>query len=382
MRVTFPHMGTVYLSITTLLADLGLEPVAPPATNRRTVELGVKHAPEFACFPLKINLGNYLEAFEAGAEAILMVGGVGPCRLGYYAEVEREILREAGYDFEMVVLEPPKRSWGELWTAARRLVPRPYWSRIVPAVIFAYRKIAAVDEIERLVNRVRPRELRRGETTRAWRKCREILAPVTEYAGLRKAVARCREYLAEVALVPDRVVPRVRLVGEIYMLLEPAVNFEIERTLGESGVAVMRRSYLSSWIERQIFKDLYTRSWLAPAKAMARPYLGNHVGGHGLESVAEAVDAAINRLDGVIHLAPFTCMPEIVAQSVLPAVGRELDLPVMSLILDEHSAEAGVVTRLEAFLDLLKRRRNHRDIAPQESGSPLTIYPSPVRKGT
>ena len=81
------------------------------------------------------------------------------------------------------------------------------------------------------------------------------------------------------------------------------------------------------------------------------------MGGHGLESVAQAVDAGVNRQDGLIHVAPFTCMPEIIAQSVLPRVSRNLDLPVMTLILDEHSAEAGILTRLEAFLDLLSRRR-------------------------
>ena len=70
MKVTFPHMGTAHLAFGTLLADLGLEPVVPPRTSQRTLALGVKYAPEFACFPLKVNLGNYLEAFAAGAEAI------------------------------------------------------------------------------------------------------------------------------------------------------------------------------------------------------------------------------------------------------------------------------------------------------------------------
>jgi predicted nucleotide-binding protein (sugar kinase/HSP70/actin superfamily) len=49
-------------------------------------------------------------------------------------------------------------------------------------------------------------------------------------------------------------------------------------------------------------------------------------------------------------------MPEIVAQTILPAVSRETGVPVMTLVVDEHSAEAGIVTRLEAFVDMLRRR--------------------------
>ncbi len=50
-------------------------------------------------------------------------------------------------------------------------------------------------------------------------------------------------------------------------------------------------------------------------------------------------------------------MPEIVAQSILPKVSRHYDMPVLNFILDEHTGEAGMITRLEAFVDLLERRR-------------------------
>ncbi|MGE5599823.1 MAG: CoA protein activase, partial [Bacteroidota bacterium] len=365
MKVTFPHMGTAHLSLATLLGDLGLEPVVPPPTSQRTLALGVKYAPEFACFPLKVNLGNYLEALAAGAEAILMVGGVGPCRLGYYAEVQREILRKLGYDCAMVVLEPPRTRWRELLRSVRRLLPGVGLARIARAIHFAYVKIAAVDEIERLANRIRAREAHPGETTGVWRRCQEILAPVTGHAALRAAVRECRSLLAAIPLAGDgRARLRVALGGEIYMVMEPAVNFGIERVLGERGVEVHRELYLSHWLEEQLLKHFVSRRERQRLHGLARHYLAHYVGGHGVESVAMAVDAAVNRLDGMIQLMPFTCMPEIVAQSVLPAVGRSLDMPVMTLVLDEHAAEAGVLTRLEAFIDLLARRREkgERDI--------------------
>ncbi|WP_245984511.1 acyl-CoA dehydratase activase-related protein [Biomaibacter acetigenes] len=108
MKVTFPHMGNIYIPLKSFFESLGVEVVVPPPCSKKTLELGVKYSPEFACLPLKINLGNFIEALEDGADTIVMAGGIGPCRFGYYAEVQREILKDLGFEFNMVVLEPPK----------------------------------------------------------------------------------------------------------------------------------------------------------------------------------------------------------------------------------------------------------------------------------
>ena len=50
-------------------------------------------------------------------------------------------------------------------------------------------------------------------------------------------------------------------------------------------------------------------------------------------------------------------MPEIVAQSILPETGKKENIHVLTIIFDEHSADAGLVTRLEAFIDLLQRQK-------------------------
>ena len=61
--------------------------------------------------------------------------------------------------------------------------------------------------------------------------------------------------------------------------------------------------------------------------------------------------------DGMIQLLPFTCMPDTIAKSILPAVSQKEDMPVLTLIVDEQTGKAGVHTRLEAFLDLLVSRK-------------------------
>jgi predicted nucleotide-binding protein (sugar kinase/HSP70/actin superfamily) len=53
-------------------------------------------------------------------------------------------------------------------------------------------------------------------------------------------------------------------------------------------------------------------------------------------------------------------MPEIVAETINKKVSEDLNFPVLTLIYDEQTGEEGLITRLEAFVDLLKMKRLER----------------------
>lgn len=61
--------------------------------------------------------------------------------------------------------------------------------------------------------------------------------------------------------------------------------------------------------------------------------------------------------DGVVHIYPLTCMPEIVAQSTFNEVQKKYNIPIMTLIVDEMTGEAGYTTRLEAFIDMILMKK-------------------------
>ncbi len=50
-------------------------------------------------------------------------------------------------------------------------------------------------------------------------------------------------------------------------------------------------------------------------------------------------------------------MPEIMSQNIIPLMRKEGSLPVLALVLDEQTGRAGYITRLEAFVDLMRRRK-------------------------
>ena len=360
LKVTFPHIGNSYIPFRTLLTELGLDPVIPPLISQRTIALGTKIAPEFACFPLKVNLGNFIEAIEMGAEAIFMAGGVGPCRFGYYGELQRQILRENGYDPEFLVLEAPKTHPLELWNKIKRYFPRHRLPDIGRAISLAWLKAEALDRYDRLANQIRPRVDRAEFLDELQDRFYDSLDRVDLAKDIKRVSHEALEELKAIPLHIKKSPLKVVLLGEIYLVLEPRVNFQMERMLGALGVEVLRTIYFTDWVRDQLVFSIIKPDWRKKLSLTAGPYLRSFVGGHGLETVAHTVEAGVNRYDGVVELAPFTCMPEIVAMQALPTVSHDLAIPVLPLIIDEHSGEAGVKTRVEAFIDLLsyKNRRS------------------------
>lgn len=363
MRVTFPHMGNLYIPIKAMLQYLGVDVVVPPTSSKRTLTVGAKYGPEFACLPLKLNLGNFIEASEKGADTIIMAGGCGPCRFGYYAQIEHAILKDLGHDMDLIVLEPPQKHLSELLVKIKKLSSNRSWWHIFQAIRFGYRKARAVDEVEMAAFRSRPREVTPGSTERAYVKSLEILDRADSHPALVDAIKNAEEIMSGVAVDSARPVVKVGLVGEIYTLLEPFSNQYLERNLGRLGAEVDRSIYLSEWVNDHVFMGLVKglRSRKEACEA-AYPYLRHFVGGHGQESVGNAVNFARAGYDGIIQVFPFTCMPEIVAESILPEMRAHYGVPVMIMIMDEHTGEAGTLTRLEAFVDLLARKKEAKEV--------------------
>ena len=357
MRLTFPHMGNLWMSVKTMLDSLGVAVVLPPPSTKRTLSLGVRYAPEGACLPLKLNVGNFIEAAERGADTVIMAGGCGPCRFGYYAQVEEAVLGDLGVNLRFLVLEPPEKHARELLDKIRTITGTRSWWRVLRAVRRGFLVACGLDALERKAQYVRPRELSPGDADRILAAVEREAAsvPAAEIPGV---VRRALAAMEQVPRRDDRPVLRVGVVGEIFTVLEPFVNLDLMRRLGALGVEAERSIYLSEWINEHLFLGFHPgiRS-SRPLVRAARPYLGHGVGGHGQETVGSGVLYGNRGLDGIVQLLPFTCMPEIVAQHVLPSVSRDLRLPVLTLVLDEQTGETGVTTRLEAFVDLLWSRR-------------------------
>ena len=359
MRIGIPHMGNMYIPLKALMQRLDVDYVIPPANSRRTMSLGVKYSPEGLCIPFKLTLGNMIEAAELGVDTMLMAGGSGICRLGYYAKTQEQILRDLGYNIKIVQLGVSQHKLFGLLKILKHLSNNAPWTKIISAFRFGLTKLNALDEIERIVQKVRAVEVVKGTANRLFTKAVDAIDKADDYNTLKKVKEDYIEQFNQVTKDTQAQPLIVGITGEFYVVLEPFSNLDVESELGKLGVEVRRMTFISEWTKFSWFLNPLGVNEKDRIHKAALPYLKRDVGGDGWESVGEKVLHA-KEYDGIVHLAPFTCMPEIIAQNIMPSTKE--NIPVLTLLCDEQLAKSGMLTRLEAFVDLLERRRWARNI--------------------
>lgn len=357
-------MGNLYIPLKALFKRLEVDYIPPPLNTRRTLSLGVKYAPEGLCMPFKLTLGNFIEIAELGADTLLMPGSYGTCRLGYYARTQEKILDELGYDIEMVQLGVSEQKFLGMLKTFKRLANDVPWIKLLSAYGFCQKKINTMDRIERLTQKVRAVEVHKGTANRIYMEALEAIDKADDARTLKDVQVEYIERLGGVEKDPDAQPLIVGITGEFYVVLEPFSNYDVENELGKLGVEVRRKTFLSEWTKFSYFLNPLGINEKERIHRAAQPYLKRDIGGDGWESVGEKVLHS-GEYDGIVHLAPFTCMPEIIAQNIMPTT-RE-NLPVLTILCDEQMTKTGVLTRLEAFVDLLKHKRRAKEKIKQEA---------------
>ncbi len=350
-RVSFPHMGDYEIPVTTLAGMLDCEIVPPPKMTRRTLELGARHSPEFVCIPFKYNLGNYIEALDMGANLLFQAGG--GCRFGYYAEVQEAILRDLGYEFEMACLVGGFSVLDHYHTFKSRN-PRLNMIRAIRTYRLAARQTQALDLIEDAVRKNCGFAVEPGAFEAAFERFLADLAKTRDIRAVERLEAAYSEELEAIPTERPADLLRVAVVGELYVVMEPFSNFFVERELARRGVEVHRFITLTSMLAHSGRKK---HAHLKELIQDADPYVRYHVGAHGTESVAMTNKLRKEGFDGVLHLKPFGCMPEVNAMSALQRLSREHTFPILFISFDAQTSETGLATRLDAFCDMLRMRK-------------------------
>lgn len=356
-RLGFPRMGTSAIPLKSLFEGIGAQVELGASLSNRTVSLGARHSPEFICTPYKYILGNMIEMLEAGADTLLYVDGAELCRNSSYTQLLNDVLHDLGYKFKLVsTLVFEKGGIFALPQFLRQFMDHFSWSDLLREMNLGLGKMNALDEIERRVQFTRPREAIRGSVNKIWEEALARIDQVRNTDLLKRIQRDVIQKIDQIEINPTLRPVAIATTGEYYAVLEPFYNLDVERMLGQLGAHVHRTIMLGDWVKLTLIFEALGLHKSEIDKA-AKPYLRWNVGGEGLVTVGQAVLHAQKGVDGLVELLPFTCILEITALNVLPRVSRDHNLPVMSFILDEQSGQAGMRTRLEAFVDLLHRRR-------------------------
>lgn len=132
---------------------------------------------------------------------------------------------------------------------------------------------------------------------------------------------------------------KIALIGHSYTVYDKYINMNIIKKLHSLNIGIITEEQIDNHYKEEALAYLYRK-----------PFWSN---------VRESFGTAIHlvkkkEIDGIIHLSSFQCgIDSIVIDLIKDIIDT---FPMLVLKLDEHSGEAGFDTRLEAFIDMLKRR--------------------------
>ena len=368
IKVAFPHMGNIYVAWSGALRKIGVEAFIPPYTSKKTLSLGAKYSPEAICLPYKLILGNFIEAIDGGADYVSMITSPGCCRLGEYGKSINNALKDLNMGNKYIELELYDGLKG-MYNYLKILHPSNNPIPKIQAILIAMFKVFAMDELEDFLSYHRAREVNFGDSEKAFLKGRKLIESANTLGELRKAKKEALRLISNIKIDKNKDVLHVDLTGEIFLVLDQFSNQNISRELGKMGVQVRRSLTVSGFLKDAIIPKMFKKgeTHLERAYRMAKPYLMRDIGGDALECVSDVMFAKENNKDGIIHISPFTCMPEIMSQNIFPKMRENIDIPILTLIMDEQTGRAGYLTRLEAFVDLMRRKKMKKKLETEKA---------------
>lgn len=133
----------------------------------------------------------------------------------------------------------------------------------------------------------------------------------------------------------------IAVIGHQYVIHDDYINHRLIARLQAMGARVFTPEMVHpEALDNAMQKLVATPHWSFEADIVG-------AGAYYLES----------KVDGIISVAVFGCGPDSMMISMVAHQARKLKVPFLHLSLDEHTSEGGLVTRLEAFLDMVKRRK-------------------------
>lgn len=303
---------------------------------------------------------NLISAWEQGADTVVMTATMGPCRLGEYGELLKTVLDRQGCIFRWILLDSVSAIGRKEFMKRLSSVGQDSKLSTARKILALKRIYQLIKSFERLEQRARITsgyERKKGASFEIVKSCRSELEKAPDVRSAQAAIRCSKQALKKVALNKSKDPVKLLVTGEIFTSIDPFGNQQLEERLMQMGVTFERRISLGWWIDRTILNPFGGLM----AEKRNNPYMPHCIGGYAKETVKEAERLKKKRWDGIIQLFPVGCMPEIVAKSVFDGLGRREGLSVLSIVHDEMRGEAGYITRIEAFVDMLQRKKEREE---------------------
>ncbi len=346
IKISYPLMGNYEVAIFYLLSHtFKCDIIHPPKITTRTAEIGSKYSPDFVCAPFKYTLGTMIESLDKGANVIFQMGG--GCRYGYYHELQRKILEDLGYDFKLINLISGGKQVNLLKIFKETNLPYHKIKAIYYGLI-TIKMVKYIDKIEDYIRIHRCFEVKKNSFNQLHQEMLNEMKKTKSLFHLKLIYHKYRRLFKKIKIKKPKNYIKVGIVGELYTLMEPFTNYQMEQLLSDMGVSVKRFTDVTYLLFKKKYKV---------KKFLKQHLLKYRMGADALDNIYHTKYLCEHNYDGIIHMKASFCTPEIAAMPIINQIAHEYKVPVLFFSMDMNTSETGVKTRLEAFYDMLEMRQ-------------------------
>lgn len=309
----------------TFFEELGAEVIVSDPTDRKILDAGVKACVDEACLPLKLFHGHVINLRDK-VDFLFIPRFTSVSRNEYICPKFGglpDVIRHSVPDLpELITTEiNMRKSKRNLWIAA--VETGQYFTGSRHMVRKAFEKAV---EAQRLYEK----ELKKGKE------------PCSLFGGEHRSSEPC----------DGKEMPHLRIavIGHPYILNDKYINMDMLGKLKRKGVEIIT----PDMVEETVINTY--------ASCLSKPVFWNYA----RKAIGSAL-YAVNEcsIDGMIYVMSFGCgIDSFICDLIERRIKRSTDIPLITLTIDEHSGEAGINTRLEAFLDMIVWRKANENNIP------------------
>jgi predicted CoA-substrate-specific enzyme activase len=387
--VYLPRMSDGAYGLESAFRACGVEAEVLPRTTPGAVSLAQRECSGKECYPYATTLGDVLAkcaepGFQPQHSAFFMPGGTGPCRFGQYNHAQSMVLDSLGYaDVPLYAPEQSARLYDDMGIAGRDLARRCWYG------------IVAYDLLTKCLHETRPNAAEPEQVDACHREhCRRLRQALRgPLDAAPRALAAARDDFAALHSGHSPQVPRIGIVGEIYVRSNAFCNEDICRKVMDLGgepwlapigewIAYVNamsvqdacrqrdlRALLTLGMTRRVqggiqrrlehvfdghLRTIHEPNTAATLRAAA-PYISDSLRGEAVLSVGAAVNMIHAGCHGFINVMPFGCMPGTVVTALLRTVSHHYGVPCITLAFDGTESPANRL-HVEAFMEQAKAR--------------------------
>lgn len=302
-----------------LFEELGHEVVVSPKTNKEIVDIGVKKSVPEICVPIKIFNGHVEKLLEKDLDYLYiprMVSVEKGCTFCPKFLGLPDMVRSTFPELEGKILSPKMDTGSEVITD--------------PGNYLEFKSVFNVDD-RKLKSALRAAE-------KHWRRFRAISKKGWLLNEALELVEKT-EKIPRLQLTGDIT---VGLIGYVYDIYDEFVSMNVAQRMQEMGVNVLTFEMLDEkLINRQVRKMSKPLFWTFSSKIF----------GAGMHFYHD------DKVDGIIHVTAFGCGPDSFLGKMLELDSTKFSKPFMTVRVDEHTGETHLQTRIEAFVDMLRKKK-------------------------